>query len=42
MNKLFSWLNKIQVAKESTFQCVGKVLGTRIFIKGVNNHLEIA
>lgn len=42
MKNFFAWLKKIEVAKESTFHCVGKILGTRIFIKGVNNHLEIA
>ncbi|MDJ0674323.1 MAG: hypothetical protein QNJ36_02795 [Calothrix sp. MO_167.B42] len=42
MKKLFSWSNKIEVAKESIFKCAGNILRTRIFIKGVNNHLDIA
>lgn len=41
MKKLFFWFNKIEVVKESTFHCVGKILGTRILIKGVDNHIEI-
>ncbi|MBD2195434.1 MULTISPECIES: hypothetical protein [Calothrix] len=42
MKKNFAWLHKIEVSKESTFHCVGNILGTRIFIKGINNHLEIS
>jgi hypothetical protein len=42
MKNYFSWSNKIEVAKESIWQCTGNILRTRIFIKGVNNHLEIS
>ena len=42
MKKYFSWSNKIEVAKESILQCTGNILQTRIFIKGANNHLDIA
>ena len=41
MKNYFTWLKKIEVAKESTVHLMGHILGTRIFIKGVNNHLEI-
>lgn len=37
----FTWLNKIEVAKESTFHCLGNLLRNRIAIKGVNNRIEI-
>jgi hypothetical protein len=42
MRNRYFWLNKIEVAKESTFHCAANLLRTRIFIKGVNNRLDIS
>jgi hypothetical protein len=42
MLNYFSWSNKIEVAKESLFQCAGNMSCTKIFIKGANNQLEIS
>jgi hypothetical protein len=42
MKNYYPWLNKIEIATESTFQCAGNLLRTRIFIKGVKNRLEIS
>jgi len=42
MKNYFHWPNKIEVAKESIFKCVGNTLRTKIFIKGANNQIEIS
>lgn len=43
MKKIFSWFNNdIEVSQESSFQCAGNFLKSKLLIKGANNQLEIA
>ena len=42
MKNYYHWSNKIEVAKESVFQCAGYILRTRIAIQGVDNSLNIS
>ncbi|MBW4566497.1 MAG: hypothetical protein KME31_00340 [Tolypothrix carrinoi HA7290-LM1] len=41
MKNYSHWSNKIEVAKQSVFQCAGHLLRTRITIQGVDNSLNI-
>lgn len=42
MKNYYHWSNKIEVAKQSVFNCAGYLLRTRIAIQGVDNSLEIS
>jgi hypothetical protein len=42
LKKKYLCSNKIEVGKQSTFDCAGDLLQTRIAIQGVNNRLEIS
>lgn len=42
MKNYYFWRNQIEVAKESTFLCLGDLLHTRIAVRGINNCLNIS